>query len=270
MVPKQWDMMGQPQGPKNTFIFSEKDLEGYKPRQPGRNMVASNQDSLKSVDSKIGGPVKVEKPKSRYRTIPKKTAVTGGVSREFTCSPRDTEEYRAIQAKKEQVEKDKSSQLRIMSGDEANNLHTGAMNINGSIDTFIRTAAEKKKRTQDNKATRMDRLPLLDMLVELFKQYRFYPMSTLKAKTKQPEAWLKEVLSSIATLVKSGPAANTYTLNETMTELHSALKAEEKGQVKEEVLAKVKTEDVAPVHHNPEDEDEDMDDDDDEGDFEDV
>jgi transcription initiation factor TFIIF subunit beta len=273
MVAKQYDMtIGPPQGPKNTFIFSEKDLEGYKPRQPGRNMVASNQDPLKGVDTKNGGPVKVEKPKSRFRTIPKKTAVLGSISREFTCYPRENEEFRRIQAKKEQIEKDKSTALKLMSGEAANNLHTEAMNLNGSVDVFIKTAAEKKKRAQDNKATRMDRAPLMDMLLELFKAYRFYPMSTLKARTKQPEAWLKEVLSSIATLVKSGPAANTYTLNETMSELHSALKADDKnnGEVKDEVLASVKTEEVAPVHKEAEDEDEIMEDDDDEGDFEDA
>jgi transcription initiation factor TFIIF subunit beta len=270
MIPKQYDMMGSSQATKSTFVFSEKDLEGYKPRQPGRNMASTHQDPLKSIDSKAGGPVKVEKPKSRYRTIPKKTAVIGGVAREFICSPRDNEEFRAIQAKKELAEKEKHTSLRLLAGEEANNLHTGAMNLNGSVDAFIKTAAEKKKRTQDNKAVRMERANLLEVLLGLFKEYKFWSMSALKVKTKQPEAWLKEVLSSIATLVKSGTAANTYTLNETMAELQSALNDEGNGEVKVEVLAKVKTEDVAPVDKDAEDDDEDMDDDDDEGDFEDV
>lgn len=70
MVPKQYDMMALPQQTKGTFIFSEKDLEGFKPRQPGRSMVGTNQDPLKAVDTKMGGPVKVEKPRQKYRVIP--------------------------------------------------------------------------------------------------------------------------------------------------------------------------------------------------------
>jgi len=37
-------------------------------------------------------------------------------------------------------------------------------------------------------------------------------MSSLKIKLRQPEAWLKEVLAKIAVLVRSGTAANHYTL----------------------------------------------------------
>lgn len=38
----------------------------------------------------------------------------------------------------------------------------------------------------------------------------YWPMKGLKNKTKQPEAYLKEVLQDIATLVKSGPYASTW------------------------------------------------------------
>ncbi|KAF2432865.1 hypothetical protein EJ08DRAFT_731950 [Tothia fuscella] len=289
-IPKEYDMMHLPQATKSTFIFSEKDLEGYKPRQPGRNMGAGAQDPLKSVDSKLGGPVKVEKPRQKYRVIPKRTAVIGGVDREFSCSPRDNEEFRAIRAAKEAKEKAKGSTIQLLSGEAANALHTGSMGIGGTADAYIRTSnIEKKKRTQDNKATRMDEAALIDIIVGLFQKYKFYAMSTLKRETNQPEAYLRDIMNRIGTLIKTGPVTNHWMLNEAYNEISAADKEGTLGGIKGEgdikgenaMFEKIKVEDVAPKSEEDllrEQRKEaanngmDVDDDDDEseGDFEDV
>lgn len=75
-IPKQYDMtateatLKKDKDPtlKNTFVFSEKNLPGFR-----RNNGARGQ----GVDSKTGGPVKVEKPRQRGpRTIPSMTTVS--------------------------------------------------------------------------------------------------------------------------------------------------------------------------------------------------
>jgi transcription initiation factor TFIIF subunit beta len=52
------------------------------------------------------------------------------------------------------------------------------------------------------------------MLYRLFKEYKYWRLGDLKAKTNQPETYLKETLAKIAYLVKSGPNANTWTLTQ--------------------------------------------------------
>lgn len=53
---------------------------------------------------------------------------------------------------------------------------------------------------------------LLDVLFGLFRQYQYWPFKVLKAKTQQPEAYLKQTLEMIAHLVKSGDYAMTWEL----------------------------------------------------------
>lgn len=88
------------------------------------------------------------------------------------------------------------------------NDHTLSMNVQKMFRTFIRPAAPA--RTQINKAARIPRNDLIDLLHSCFDEYRYWPMKALKARTKQPEAYLKEVLVEIAQLVKGGPFASNW------------------------------------------------------------
>ena len=51
---------------------------------------------------------------------------------------------------------------------------------------------------------RMPRNQLLDALFSLFREREQWPIKLLREKTQQPEVYLKEVLSEIATLHRSG------------------------------------------------------------------
>jgi transcription initiation factor TFIIF subunit beta len=53
---------------------------------------------------------------------------------------------------------------------------------------------------------------LLDRIFDCFRQFRYWPFKTLKAKLQQPEAYLKETLEMVAHLVKSGDFAMTWEL----------------------------------------------------------
>ena len=52
------------------------------------------------------------------------------------------------------------------------------------------------------------------MLFDCFKQYQYWSIKALRQQTKQPDAYLRQLLEGIAVLVKSGPFANHYTLSD--------------------------------------------------------
>ena len=53
---------------------------------------------------------------------------------------------------------------------------------------------------------------LLDLLFGCFGQFKYWHMRDLRAKTQQPEQWIRHVIGRIAEMVKSGPYANTWRL----------------------------------------------------------
>jgi hypothetical protein len=72
MTAKEYDLQIQTGTPKNTFVFSEKNMPGWKPHYMGRGRYnrTQAQDPLKKADGADGGS-KVQKPYKRGpRTIP--------------------------------------------------------------------------------------------------------------------------------------------------------------------------------------------------------
>ena len=59
---------------------------------------------------------------------------------------------------------------------------------------------------------RMPRNQLLDALFALFREREHWPIKLLREKTQQPEVYLKEVLSEIASLHRSGEFNGTWEL----------------------------------------------------------
>ena len=56
---------------------------------------------------------------------------------------------------------------------------------------------------------------LLDVILDCFKRFQYWPLKTLKAELNQPEAYLRETLEKVAHLVKMGPYAMTWQLKQT-------------------------------------------------------
>lgn len=128
----------------------------------------------------------------------------------------------------------------------------------GGFDRFVRTgAAPGQKKAGANKHARMPQNELLDAIYECFKEYRFWPMRSLQHRLKQPEAYLKETLSKVADLVKSGPQALTWTLKPEAQERHM-----------DAAFNAVKVEGAAPEVGTEEESEPGNDDDDDEDDLE--
>ncbi|KIW01047.1 uncharacterized protein PV09_07561 [Verruconis gallopava] len=252
LVPKQYDLTSQVSAPKNTFVFSEKNLPGFRPRYLGGGRGISNsQDALHSVNSRESS-VKVEKPRGP-RTIPKRTEYLGAANKELICTPRDTPEYRKIESLKRA--KDAVARTAFINDESvARQLQHQGMQASANEETWINTGynALAKKRAQENKATRMPEYELIDALQGAFQEYKFWPMSALKKKFAQPEAWLKEVLGKIAVLVRTGQAANYYMLRPENQGIGDDLEIPAEVVKTEELAPEVKAEDG-------EEEDEDMD-----------
>lgn len=64
----------------------------------------------------------------------------------------------------------------------------------------------------DQKTTRMPRNELMDMLFSAFEQYPYWSFKGLVEYVKQPQSYLKEVLSEICNFIKKGPYTAKYQL----------------------------------------------------------
>lgn len=91
--------------PGSAFVFSEKDLPGYKGRSFAMNEIDEDGNPLLGrsyLYEKARRDAKRKESKGRFepyarRPIPKQTAITGVVSREFECTPVKNEEYAALE-----------------------------------------------------------------------------------------------------------------------------------------------------------------------------
>lgn len=52
----------------------------------------------------------------------------------------------------------------------------------------------------------------MDLIYDCFKRYNYWPLKSLKAELKQPEAYLKQTLELVAHLVRQGTHAMTWQL----------------------------------------------------------
>src|SRR6267154_2464640 len=77
---------------------------------------------------------------------------------------------------------------------------------------FLQRAKNKPAKGQNERMTRMPRNQLLDVLFALFREREQWPIKLLREKTQQPEVYLKEVLSEIATLHRNGEFNGTWEL----------------------------------------------------------
>jgi len=113
-------------------------------------------------------------------------------------------------------------------------MHPGQMGANDKYTTFT-TAGKVKagKKRQQEKAVRISQEDLLDALQSCFREYRYWSLRALKQRLRQPEAYIKSVLEKIASLIRAGPFAMQYKLNQ---EYETSLNVDT-SQAKEEAAA---------------------------------
>ncbi|KAI0035388.1 transcription initiation factor IIF, beta subunit-domain-containing protein [Vararia minispora EC-137] len=195
-------------------------------------------------------------PTSRART----TIMTGKVKHECNLRPTFTERYR------ERVKNAMEASLpqkRVRMIDEVAKGTAGKMAVN-RLTSGVTSAAgfaeltrpkQKPPKGQFERMARMARNQLLDLLFETFKERPYWPIKVLRERTQQPEAYLKDVLNSVATLHRSGE-------HNGMWELRPEYKPDESGvsylAALQELLAKQEPDDVSMDFDEEEEEEEDM------------
>lgn len=196
-VPKDYEFSIVNMEPPNTFVFTEKDLPGYK---PGMNNFRASQ--------KTDRIQKNRKPLGR-RAIPKRTSLVGFARHEFSLVPLENQEYERVQRLKEQNLA--ASEVNLQDMIESESRRTDVV---GSRDwnSFTRADRRPKEKKQLNKAERIPQNLLIDKLVECFTQFKYWHFRSLVATVAQPESYVRETLQKIAMLVRSGDMANTWTL----------------------------------------------------------
>lgn len=189
----------------NTYVFTEKDLPGYKGNTYGQYHRGGTQGSFGGVQDP---KARVQKRSKYKKAIPKQTALVGHATRQYNANPLETKEYKDFSAQRIKQAIQGSYTSTIITNDfevtDVKNQNT----LNDRFKNFIRPIG--KPKSQLNKAARISRADLIDILHSCFDEYQYWPMKALKARTKQPEQFLKEVLGDIAHLVKSGSFASTW------------------------------------------------------------
>lgn len=188
---------------KNTYVFSEKNLPGYKPNSKNN----ANGASGAAQDPKA----RVFKRGKYRKAVPKHTALLGRPARQFLAKPLNTQDYIVFDAQRHrQAVFGSNMKTNIVENFRNLNEMTANEKTQARFNSFIQTAAPRKSN-QLNKAARLPRNELVDILHGMFDQYKYWPMKAIKQQTNQPEAYLKEVLTEIAQLVRSGPFASCWT-----------------------------------------------------------
>ncbi|KAG9699265.1 hypothetical protein KCU81_g3275, partial [Aureobasidium melanogenum] len=241
-VPKLYDLTSSRGQYNNTVVFSERDQPGFKAWNPNR--VRKDTRNLN---------YKVNKNKPYTSSIPKQTALAGFIKAEMAVTAVENEEYRRLTDRRFMEMFQPKRTTRFESGADAT-VHSNTQ-ANNAFSSFIKaTQAKKPVKKQQEKAVRVSQEELFDLLTDCFKQYRYWSLKALKQRLHQPEAFIKQNVEKIATLMRSGKFAMNYRLN---PEYERTVNIDP-ANVKEEVADEV------------EDDDEDDDDEDDEDGYEDV
>ncbi|KAJ2807054.1 hypothetical protein H4R20_001438 [Coemansia guatemalensis] len=174
-IPKEYRMQVTNERVNNMFIFSE-----------GRD------------------PNEIIKPTSTQANKAVPLSMTGTVHHECTVTPSYTPEYKRIMRKRVLEQHKNSRRVQVVNQSEFNRSML-------SVDANTFDTAQKKPKI-DTRTARMERQDLMNTLFAGFEKFPFWTFKGLVEHTKQPSAYLKEVLGDIAKLNKSGPYANMYSL----------------------------------------------------------
>ncbi|KAJ2768134.1 hypothetical protein IWQ57_003665 [Coemansia nantahalensis] len=149
-------------------------------------------------------PTQVLKPTSTqaHKAVP--ISMTGTVRHECAITPSYTNEYKRIMRKRVLDQHMNSRRVQMMNPAES------SRSMLGGEATIFDTAQKKPKI--DTRMARMERQDLMNTLFTCFNSSPYWSLKGLIEHTRQPQAYLREVLTDIAKLNKSGSYTNTYSL----------------------------------------------------------
>jgi len=186
------------------------------------------------------------------------TIMTGQIKHECNLRPQLTERYERRLRERAAAANEKSMRVRMMPLDEVRAGRGGGKMVSSGIMSAtdfadIARAKNKPAKGQNERMTRMPRNQLLDVLFALFREREQWPTKLLREKAQQPEVYLKEVLSEIATLHRNGEFNGTW-------ELMPSFKGD---GIKAESMSQLYASQTSNVNASMDDDDDDEDDEDD-------
>ncbi|KAF9007918.1 transcription initiation factor IIF, beta subunit [Cyathus striatus] len=211
----------------------------------------------KDASLSVSTSTAAQTPNSRART----TILTGRIKHECNLRPSFSENYRRQMRERHKKYNTPTRTIRMIedagiSGGRGavNRLSSGVgVGAGGAFSDLIRTKAKPTKGNFERMA-RMPRNQLLDHLFNIFRESPRWSIKTLREKTQQPEAYLKEVLGEISFLHRAGEWNGMWELKESFKDVDN-----------------VKAEHVpAPEGHEVKMEDDNYDDDEEDEDMEEV
>lgn len=141
------------------------------------------------------------------------TALAGYLQHEVTVTAVENEEYRRLTDARFTAMFQPKHTTTFKTGID-HRLHPG-LGATDRFATFVPNAKTKTgKKRQQEKAVRISQEELLDLLHGCFREFTYWSLRALKQRLHQPEAHIKAVVEKIATLIRAGPFAMQYKLND--------------------------------------------------------
>lgn len=231
------------------------------PLDPASPMDQYEMDMLnQDVNNQIVVAEREKEPHSRART----TIMTGKVKHECNMRPRLSANYRRMIKARTQAANTSTRPIKRIE-DALPGGRGGIIKLSSGVapaagfSEHIRPKI-KPAKGQYERMARMPRNQLLDLLFGLYREREQWPLKVLREKTQQPEVYLKEVLSEIAFLHRSGEFNGSW-------ELKGSFKGDgvkgEGGSITELYKREPPPDMDMPMADEDEDEDDDDEDDDD-------
>jgi transcription initiation factor TFIIF subunit beta len=213
-IPHEYDVSLVKQVVDNTYVFTEKDLANYK-KDSHRNSPRPSSSSS-ATNGKMTTPKSVDQTKFTpyVKTIPKRTALVGTACHECLVMPslKDQNYSKVVNQRKQMESNAQRAKVTFLNEMPGVNAASIGQSLRGKGSAFMRAQKKDTSKTGDGKATRIPKNELLDLLFKLFEEYDYWSMKGLRDRTKQPETYLKEVLETMAVLIKKGPYSMKYSL----------------------------------------------------------
>ncbi|PQE04081.1 hypothetical protein CJF31_00003197 [Rutstroemia sp. NJR-2017a BVV2] len=222
-VPKEYNLEVTNQNVKNTFIFSEQDLPGFKSKSRQKFDLETANMPARLTRAKVEKPAAKQPwdPNKRFqpqyrKAIPKKTALAGRIVHELNCIAVQNEETQRILAQRTLEAMKPKLGTKFLNEDVEHGhgfIQPGTIKASETFGGFIKTKnAGGANRPQLMKTARMPQNELLDRIFDCFRRYNYWSMKALRAELQQPEAYLRETLEKVAVLAKSGRFATQWSL----------------------------------------------------------
>ncbi|KLO15281.1 transcription initiation factor IIF, beta subunit [Schizopora paradoxa] len=164
-----------------------------------------------AVENQVVIAEREKAPGSRART----TILTGRIKHDCNMRPLFSEEYRKRMRERTRVANTPQRTVKMMEdvtpAGRVNMLSSGVSTPAAAFSTMVKQKPKPQKGAFERYA-RVARNVLLDSLFALYREKPRWSAKDLRTRTEQPEAYLKEVLSDIADLHRSGEFNGLYEL----------------------------------------------------------